>query len=93
MACSIGQTKCVSNNCEAIIRVQWQYCVWRCMLSIQKLKRRMESLFIKAYEMGEVCDVDIALVIRTRTNGRYVTYDSVNLESWPPSKEQIVSQR
>jgi hypothetical protein len=33
----------------------------------------------------------VAVIIRNRKNGRYITYNSLDLESWPPSKEQIVS--
>jgi hypothetical protein len=35
--------------------------------------------------------VDVALAIRSHTTERYFTYNSLDLESWPPSKEQIVS--
>ena len=37
------------------------------------------------------CDVDVALFIRIRKTGRLITYKSLDLESWPPSREQIVS--
>jgi hypothetical protein len=37
------------------------------------------------------CDVDVALFIRIRKTGRLITYKSLDLELWPPSREQIVS--
>jgi hypothetical protein len=57
----------------------------------EKLSRRKETLLKKAYEIAQFCDVDIALILRIRKTGRYITYKSVDLESWPPSMEQIVS--
>ncbi|PMD52701.1 uncharacterized protein K444DRAFT_481320, partial [Hyaloscypha bicolor E] len=58
----------------------------------ERLSRRKSTLINKAHELAEFCDVDIALIIRNRQTGRYFTYNSVDLESWPPSKEQIASQ-
>ena len=57
----------------------------------EKLSRRKETLLKKAYEIAQFCDVDIALILRIRKTGLYITYKSVDLESWPPSMEQIVS--
>ena len=57
----------------------------------ERLSRRKDTLLKKAYEIAEFCEVDIALVLRIRKNGRYITYKSVDLDSWPPSIEQIVS--
>jgi hypothetical protein len=57
----------------------------------EKLNRRKSTLITKAHELAEFCDVDIVLIIRSRKSGRYFTYNSLDLESWPPSKEQIVS--
>jgi hypothetical protein len=56
----------------------------------ERLSRRKSTLINKAHELAEFCDVDVALIIRNRQTGRYFTYNSVDLESWPPSKEQIV---
>jgi hypothetical protein len=50
----------------------------------QRLNRRKETLLKKAYEMGEFCEVDVALILRIRKTGRYITFKSVNLESFPP---------
>jgi hypothetical protein len=57
----------------------------------ERLNRRKLTLINKAHELAELCDVDIALTICSRKSGRYFTYNSLDLESWPPSKEQIVS--
>jgi len=56
-----------------------------------RLSRRKSTLINKAHELAEFCDVDVALIIRNRQTGRYFTYNSVDLASWPPSKEQIAS--
>jgi hypothetical protein len=58
----------------------------------ERLSRRKFTLIKKAHELAKFCDVDVALIIRTRKNGRYFTYDSIDLESWLPSKEHIVRQ-
>jgi hypothetical protein len=57
----------------------------------ERLNRRKLTLINKAHELAEFCEVDVALIIRSRKSGRYFTYNSLDLESWPPSKEQIVS--
>jgi hypothetical protein len=57
----------------------------------ERLNRRKSTLINKAHELAEFCDVDVALIIRDRRTGRYFTYHSVDLASWPPSKEQIAS--
>jgi hypothetical protein len=57
----------------------------------ERLSRRKSTLIKKAHDLAEFCDVDVALIIRNRQTGRYFTYNSVDLKSWPPSKEQIVS--
>jgi hypothetical protein len=59
----------------------------------ERLNRRKLTLINKAHELIEFCDVDVALIIRSRKSGQYFTYNSLDLESWPPSKEQIVSHR
>jgi hypothetical protein len=59
----------------------------------ERLSRRKSTLINKAHELAEFCDVDVALIIRNRQTGRYFTYSSVDLESWPPSKEQIASHQ
>jgi hypothetical protein len=57
----------------------------------ERLRRRKDSLLKKAYEIAEYCDVDVALILRIRPTGQYITYKSLDLESWPPSRDQIVS--
>jgi hypothetical protein len=57
----------------------------------ERLSRRKTTLINKAHELAEFCEVDVALIIRSRKSGQYFTYNSLDLESWPPSKEQIVS--
>lgn len=57
----------------------------------QRLSRRTNTLLKKANEMAEFYEVDVALVLYIRKTGRYITYKSIDLDSWPPSIEQIVS--
>jgi hypothetical protein len=57
----------------------------------ERLGRRKDTLLKMAYEIAKFCDVDVSLILRIRKTGRYITYSSLDLESWPPSKEQIVS--
>jgi hypothetical protein len=57
----------------------------------QRLNRRKETLLKKAYKIGEFCEVDIVLILYIHKTGRYITFKSVNLESFPPLIEQIVS--
>jgi hypothetical protein len=57
----------------------------------ERLSRRKTTLINKAHELAEFCEVDVALIIRSRKSGQYFTYNSLDLESWPPSKAQIVS--
>jgi hypothetical protein len=57
----------------------------------ERLRRRKDSVLKKAYELAKFCDVDVALILRIRTTGRYITYRSVDLESWPPSTDQTLT--
>jgi hypothetical protein len=57
----------------------------------ERLNRRKSTLINKAHELAEFCEADVALIIRSRKSDRYFTYNSLDLKSWPPSKEQIVS--
>jgi len=59
----------------------------------ERLNRRNLIVINKAHELAKFCNVDVALIICSRQSGRYFTYNSLNLKSWPPSKEQIVSHR
>ena len=56
----------------------------------ERLRRRKETFFLKAMELGEFPGIDIAVIIFQ--NGRYSTFSSVEDESWPPSMENIVSK-
>jgi hypothetical protein len=55
----------------------------------EKLRRRRNSLFRKAYELGKLCNVDVVVILHK--DGRYFTYRSMDKESWPPSIKEIVS--
>ena len=57
----------------------------------EMLKRRKLTLINNAHELAKCCDVDVALIIRSRKSGRYFTCNSLDLDSWPPSKEQKAS--
>ncbi|KAH8797861.1 hypothetical protein F5884DRAFT_687656, partial [Xylogone sp. PMI_703] len=57
----------------------------------ERFIRRKDTLINKPHELAGFCDADISLTIRNRKTGRYFTYNSIDIESWPPSKEQIVS--
>ena len=59
----------------------------------ERLNRRKLTLINKAHELAELCEVDVALIVRSRKSGQYFTYYSLDLESWPPSKEQVLSHR
>ena len=55
----------------------------------EMMRKRKHSLFKKAYELGKLCDADVAVIVRI--NSRFYTYRSTDKKSWPPSMEQIVS--
>ena len=57
----------------------------------ENLRRRKETLFKKAQELGKYHNVDVALILRQ--NGRFYTYRSTHLESWPPPMKEIVRGR
>jgi hypothetical protein len=57
----------------------------------QRLSRRRETLINKSYEIAKFCDVDVALFLRIRKTGQLIVYKSTDAETWPPSKEEIVS--
>jgi hypothetical protein len=58
----------------------------------ENMRRRMKTLIRKVYQFGrdfrEVYDIEVALTICQ--NGRYFTYRSVDLGSWPPPMKRIV---
>jgi hypothetical protein len=55
----------------------------------EKERKRKKTLLRKAYELGKLCDVDVAVILHK--NGRYVTYRSTDKESWLPCMKQIIS--
>ena len=57
----------------------------------QRLNRRKDTLLKKSHEMAIFCDVDVALFLRIRKTGRFIIFKSNDLESWPPSQEQMAS--
>ncbi|KAH6704370.1 hypothetical protein BKA61DRAFT_455266, partial [Leptodontidium sp. MPI-SDFR-AT-0119] len=57
----------------------------------ERLSKRKSTLINKTDELAKLCDVNVALIIRNRQTGHYFTYNSIDLESWSPSKEQIAS--
>ncbi|KAF8856246.1 hypothetical protein BDZ45DRAFT_559559, partial [Acephala macrosclerotiorum] len=52
-------------------------------------KKRRKSLEFKSWEMGELCDFDMALTMYNREAKEYYVYISTDRESWPPTMEQI----
>jgi SRF-type transcription factor (DNA-binding and dimerisation domain) len=52
------------------------------------LGRRKKNLLEKVYELGRYYVVDVVLIIRQ--NGQFITYGSIDLESFPPSMKEIV---
>ncbi|KAH8799380.1 hypothetical protein F5884DRAFT_120643 [Xylogone sp. PMI_703] len=57
----------------------------------ERFSRRKDTHINKAHELGQLCDADISPIIRNRKTGRIFNYNSIDVESWPPSKGQIVS--
>ena len=45
------------------------------------IEQKVSTLINKAYELAEFCDVDVAVIFRSRKSGRYFTYNSVDLDS------------
>jgi putative salt-induced outer membrane protein YdiY len=54
------------------------------------INRRKDTLIKKAYELGELDSIDVALIICK--HGRYTTYKSRDYASWPPFITEIVSK-
>lgn len=58
----------------------------------ENMRRRKKTLVKRVHEFERdfrgVCDIEVALIIRQ--NGRYFTYRSVDIDSWPPPMKQIV---
>ena len=55
----------------------------------EMMRRRKLSLFKNAYELGKLCDADVAVIVCK--NGRFYIYKSTDQKSWPPPMEQIAS--
>jgi hypothetical protein len=47
----------------------------------ERLNRRKVTLLNKAYEISKFCEVDVALILRIRKTGQYITYTS-NVRPW-----------
>jgi hypothetical protein len=56
----------------------------------ENLTCRKKTILKKVYELGVDYDVDVALILHKY--GRFLTYRSIDHESWPPSIKQIVRQ-
>ncbi|EHA26116.1 hypothetical protein ASPNIDRAFT_170177 [Aspergillus niger ATCC 1015] len=54
----------------------------------QQRNRRRNSLFLKAFEYCNLCEADIALVIRLKHNGQVFKFNSNS--QWHPSREELV---
>jgi hypothetical protein len=59
----------------------------------ERLRARKETLFNKLHEIAILCDVDVdvAFFLRVQETGRMITYKSLDVESWPPSREEMVA--
>ncbi|GKZ33298.1 hypothetical protein AbraIFM66950_003141 [Aspergillus brasiliensis] len=55
--------------------------------SYQQRTRRKNSLFLKAFEYCNLCEADIALVIRLKHNGQVFKFNSNS--QWHPSREEL----
>lgn len=53
----------------------------------ENLRRRIETLLIKAHEIWEEYGVDVAMVLKN--NSQYYTYRSTDRPTWPPSMAEI----
>lgn len=58
--------------------------------SSKRLNARKDTLLRKLYEIAILCDVDVAFVLRKRKTGQIITYKSLDVESWPPSQDEMV---
>jgi len=55
----------------------------------EALRKKKNTLFKKAYELGQLPNVKVAVIICA--NSRYYTYRSIEQASWLLDMEQIVS--
>lgn len=54
----------------------------------ENLRRRIETLLIKAHEIWDIYGVDVAMVLKN--NSQYYTYRSTDRPTWPPTMVEIV---
>ena len=54
----------------------------------ESLRRRIETLLIKAHEIWDIYGVDVAMVLKN--NSQYYTYRSVDKSTWPLTMAEIV---
>ncbi len=54
----------------------------------QQFARRKKSLIRRTNQLAQLCQADIALIIRK--NNRYYTYRSLVDKDWPPTRAEIV---
>jgi hypothetical protein len=54
----------------------------------ESLKRRIETLLIKAHEIWDIYGVDVAMILKN--NSQYYTYRSIDKPTWPPTMAEIV---
>ncbi|KAH8746281.1 hypothetical protein F5882DRAFT_422911 [Hyaloscypha sp. PMI_1271] len=57
----------------------------------QRLSKRKETLLKKSHEIAILYDVDVALFLRIRKSGHIITYNNLDIESWPLSREEMVT--
>ena len=54
----------------------------------ESLRRRVETLLIKAHEIWDIYGVDVAMILKN--NSQYHTYRSIDKPTWPPTMAEIV---
>ncbi|KAA8893029.1 hypothetical protein FN846DRAFT_894250 [Sphaerosporella brunnea] len=52
-----------------------------------KFRKRRNNFLRKAFELGKLCDADVAVIVHEK--GNYYTYRSTDDYWWPPSIEEI----
>ncbi|KAG9241083.1 hypothetical protein BJ878DRAFT_249809 [Calycina marina] len=55
----------------------------------KRLRTRKETLLKKLHKIAILCDVDVAFFLRVRETGRIITFNSLDVESWPPSRGEM----
>lgn len=54
-------------------------------------RKRTHGLFREADQLGELCDLDVAVIIHNLEDGQYHICRSTDGVPWPPSVKKIVS--